>query len=136
MKKPTIKLLTLCIAFAATTFISCKKDASTPPPTYNIEGQWSGSSGTGSGAQNTYYSLTFKSGGLLTVESNNVVNPSVAFGTWGIAGDSVKGTYTYQIGSGTYSFAGKYSSSSDQITGTWGSGTNAYNLGTFTVGKK
>ena len=130
-------MLSVCIALATTTFISCKKDDVTiPAPTYNIEGQWSGASGSGSGSQTTYYAVTFKSGGLLTVESNSIVSPSVAFGTWGVIGDSVKGTYTYQIGSGTYSMAAKYLSSSDQITGTWGSGTNAYNGGTFSASKK
>jgi hypothetical protein len=137
MKKTTIKMLTVCIALATTTFISCKKDDVTiPDPTYNLEGQWSGASGTGSGSQTNYYALTFKSGGFLTVESNSVVSPSVAFGSWGIIGDSVKATYTYQIGSGTYSMAAKYTSNSDQITGTWGVGTNAYNGGSFTVTKK
>jgi hypothetical protein len=133
MKKHQFSMLPVIAALLAFTFVSCDKD---DDPVYALQGAWVGNYGNGSTPPATFFAANFKSGGNVTIEANNAASPSVAFGTWTQVGDSVKATYTYQIGSGTYSLAAKYTSSSNQMTGTWGSGTNAYNGGQISLTKQ
>ena len=120
--------LTLLI-FAA----SCSK--SNTSASTSLEGKWTGNYHGGPGPVN-YYSLTFKSGGSLLVQSDNSTTPNSANGTWTLSGDSVRATYTFVTSSLTYSIAGKYSASSNTMDGTIGNGLNTSGVFVFNVVKE
>lgn len=126
----TLGLITVFFA------VSCSKSDTVPPASTTIEGKWVGNQNSGVGSALFYFSLDFKANGILVASANSAVNPDIANGTWSLAGDSVRATYTYAGSSITHSLAGKFSSASNVITGTIGLGTNTAGLGFFTVVKQ
>ena len=116
------------VLFAA----SCSKSDPTPVTNSSAEGIWTG--GYSYGGPSYYFLLNLKAGGALVVEANSSTSPDIANGTWSLVADSVRATFTYIGGaSGTYSLAGKYSTSSKIMNGTLGLGTNTTGVGTFSV---
>ena len=127
----------LFVAFIATValFFSCKKSNPAVPTVTPAEGSWVGNYSSGGGSQTFYYAFQFNAGGAVVVKANDAILPSVANGTWTIAADSIRSTYTYNPG-GTFSMIGKYDGKSNTIVGTWGSGTDNKGGGTFTIVKQ
>ena len=121
------------IIFAA----SCSKDdnyGGGGTANTGIEGKWSGNYNNGLGGPINYFAITFQSGGSLVVNANSSATPDVANGNWYVSADSVRGSFTYLTGAGTsYSFAGKYSTSSNTIVGTLGLGANTAGAGVFSI---
>ena len=114
---------------------SCSKSDTTPATSYTIVGKWDGSY-VGAGGPSHFYTLNFKTGGSFAVDSSNVSITDLAAGTWVLATDSVRATYTYLSGgAGTYSLAGKYSADFKTMIGTFGPGSNTTGSGTFSVTK-
>lgn len=115
---------------------SCKKSDTTPTPV-TAEGKWVGNYNSGLGGPVYYFALNFKTGGVLDVEANSAGSPDIATGTWNLASDSIRGTFTYLAGTmSTYSFAGKYLSNSNLMNGTLGLGVNTAGAGIFSVTKQ
>ena len=116
--------------------VSCKKNEATPAPV-SAEGKWVGNYHSGLGGPVNYFALNFKTGGVLDVEANSAGSPDVARGTWNLASDSIRGSFTYLAGTmSTYSFATKYSSNSNIMNGTLGTGVNSAGAGIFSVTKQ
>ncbi|MGB5006204.1 MAG: hypothetical protein WBO39_04655 [Ferruginibacter sp.] len=133
MKK---NLLLLIPALALVFFVaSCSKD-DTPPPANTTEGKWNGTYTLNGGGAPAYFSVNFKSGGALDVAANNATTPDLGTGSYTVAGDSVKGTFTYTVGIGIiYNFAGKYSSGNSVITGSIGISPSYSDNATFSITK-
>lgn len=102
----------------------------------SLEGKWTGNYHGGPGTPVNFYSLTFNAGGSLVVQSDNSATPNIANGTWTLAGDSVRATYTYASTAVTFSLAGRYSASSNTMNGTIGNGFSTSGIFTFTVVKE
>jgi hypothetical protein len=114
---------------------SCSKD-DPAPQTATVTGKWVGLS-TAPVGPSRYLALTFNSGGSLLVEANNPTTPDLANGTWVMAGDSVKASFTYTTSGGsTFSLAGKYITNATTMEGTIGSGSSTSGLSTFSVTKQ
>ena len=114
---------------------SCSKSNTTPPVNTTAEGKWVG--GFSIAGPSRYFAATFKTGGVILIETNSSTVPDIANGTWSLVADSVRATYTYVGGTAaTFSIAGKYSSSSAIMEGTIGPGTSTTGAGTFTVIKE
>jgi hypothetical protein len=116
--------------------ISCTKSDTTPPASTTPEGKWVGFI-TYVGGPSRYFAVTFKSGGVVLVEANSDTAPDIANGTWSMASDSVRATFTYVGGTAaTFSMAGKYSSSSKIMDGTIGTGSSTSGSAVFTATKQ
>jgi hypothetical protein len=133
MKK---SLLLLIPALAMVFFVaSCSKEDT--PPANTTEGKWNGTYTLNGGGSPGYFSLNFKSGGALDVAANNATTPDLGTGTYTVAGDSVKGQFTYTVGIGIiYLFAGRYSSNNSVITGTIGISPSYNDNATFSITKQ
>lgn len=117
--------------------VSCSKDdPATPAAT--PEGKWVGTGqyGTTPGNPTYAFTVTFKANGTVDVIGNNNVAIDTAAGTWQLVQDSVKATYTYAAASAIYTLSGKYSASSNVMTGTIGLGTATTGVGIFTITKQ
>jgi hypothetical protein len=134
MKKSLLILIpTLALVFFVA---SCSKE-DTPPPANTTEGKWNGTYTINGGGSTNYFSLNFKSGGALDVAANNATTPDLGTGTYTVAGDSVKGSFTYTVGIGIiYQFAGKYSSNNSVINGTIGIAPSYNDNATFSITKQ
>lgn len=116
---------------------SCSKSSDYGSNNSSVEGKWTGNYGSGVGTSVNYFSVTFNSGGALSVEANSSSTPSLATGTWYISGNTVTANYTFVSGSvGTYSLAGTYTSGSSTMTGTLGTGTSTSGYAVFSVTKQ
>ncbi len=110
---------------------SCSKNDTTPPANTTVEGKWVGSFTYFLGVSH-YFALTFRTNNVVLVEANSA--PDIANGTWSLAGDSVRATFTYVGGTAsTYTIAGKYSGSSIVMDGTIGDGASTNGAGFFSV---
>lgn len=129
----TIKFLSIAIVTVLSLSFCSKSD----PEQYALEGNWKGTyTPNGSGTAN-YFSMNFQSGGSMTLEANSVSSPELATGTYTIVGDSVKGTFTYNIGIGIiYNFSGGYSANSNVINGTIGISPSYNDNASFSVTKQ
>lgn len=123
----------ITVFFAA----SCSKSGTTYPPPGGTspQGNWVGDR-TGLGGPTFYFALNLQANGVLVVSDNSAVNPDIANGTWSLVADSVRATYTYTGSSATYSIAGKYTTTSNIISGTIGLGTSTTGAGVFSVTKQ
>ncbi|MBK9530751.1 MAG: hypothetical protein IPO42_02930 [Chitinophagaceae bacterium] len=133
MKK---NLLLLIPALALVFFVaSCSKD-DTPPPANTTEGKWNGTYTLNGGSQLCFYSINFKTSGALDIIGEQSTPLDNGTGSYTVAGDSVKGLFTYTVGIGIiYNFAGKYSSGNSVITGTIGISPSYTDNATFSITK-
>lgn len=116
---------------------SCSKSDTPPPPGGSSpEGKWTGGHHNGIGGPIFDFSLNLKANGVLEVSDNSVSVVDIANGSWNLVADSVRATYTYAGTSATYSLAGKYTTSSNIMNGTIGSGTSTTGAGVFSVTKQ
>ncbi len=117
---------------------ACSKSdpGQSPASSYSLDGKWTGTYNNGAGGPVNYFALTFKSGGALVVHANNSLTPDIANGTWALAGDTVKATYTYTGSSAIYALEAKYSSSSNIMPGTVGLSPAVTGEAVFSVTKQ
>ncbi len=134
------KLLFAAVLFTAFA-TSCKKESCPTPtaPTYPVEGAWYGKYGSGTGAQNSGFSMIVETGGtVLIADGNNVSGvtaSSRATGTWTLTGNVFKATYTYPGGSALYIIA-NFNNVGKLEAGTWGTTIAATNGGTWFMDRK
>ena len=125
-------LFGLSILIAA---FSCSKSDTNTPAANTITGKWNGSI-TGAGGPSRLITFNFKTGGSFAVDSSSTSITELAVGTWTLAADSARATFTYLNGIlGTYSIAGKYSADFTTMTGTQGINSQTSGYGTFAVAK-
>lgn len=119
---------------------SCKKSSpEAPAPTYALEGSWVGGYGLGTSAPTVFYIVHFRSDGTVIVESDDATNTRFGRGTWTLTGNDIRFRYTIFSPvppADMFSVAGKYNSTSNIITGTFGFGTSTTNRGTIRIVKK
>ena len=133
--KRIITLTALLIGFS---IISCKKDDATNTAPASPQGKWVGTAqyGTSPGGTPYFFSLNLKADGTVDIVGNNNTAADNATGNWALVQDSVKVTYTYVTGTITYSLAGRYSASSNTMTGTIGFGLQTSGSGLFNVNRQ
>ena len=115
---------------------SCSKSDTTPPANSTPQGNWVGGQNNNIGGPVFYFALNLKANGVLVVSANSATAPDIANGTWSLVADSVRATYTFVGSSATYSLAGKYSTSSNIMAGTFGVGSSTTGSGVFSVTKQ
>ena len=114
---------------------SCSKSDPGPTNTNTVVGKWDGSITPNVGPSHLF-TLNFKTGGSFAVDSSSASFTDLATGTWVLATDSVRATYTFLTGgSGTYSLAGNYSSDFKTMNGTIGVGSSTSGYAIFSVAK-
>ncbi len=131
-----MKNLILILTIFTTVFFisSCKKS---DPEMYTLQGKWTGTYTNAGGGTANYFSMDFQGGGALKIEANSAVTPDLANGSYQLVGDSVQGAFIYTVGIGiNYSFSGKFSTSSNIISGTIGIVPNNTGSAVFTVTKQ
>ncbi|MBC7850332.1 MAG: hypothetical protein H7Y31_11380 [Chitinophagaceae bacterium] len=137
MKSLSLTIMAIAVLFAATTFVSCKKEttpAVIPPVANTIEGSWKGKYGTGNEAPDEYFAFTIAKNGELSVFSGNENAPTSAKGTWTLEDNVLKGKYKYGNLFIEYTFAAKYDAEAKTLNGSWGIGDKE--SGTFSLDKK
>ena len=131
--KTTFIISAIVLAFAA----GCSKTTNIVPAATlagEYYGQWS--SAPGSAPTQPWY-FKIRADHTMVIASTDTDTYSVADSTYYLVpGDSIKCTYRYIHASNTFTIIGKPNSNYSFISGTWGSGSNAYNGGTFFMGRK
>jgi hypothetical protein len=136
-KKIKMKKMILAAVLFTALFTSCKKSDTCPTPTYPIEGSWYGKYGTGTATPASGYSMVVEPGGSVTVaDGATITTSSKASGTWTLAGNVFKATYTYSGGGATYSIQANFNNAGKLESGTWGPGTNVSGSGTWFMDRK
>lgn len=133
------KLFFVIPAFALLLFAtSCSKDDPATQSNVTVVGKWMGTGqyGTAAGSPTYPFTLTFKTDGSVDIIGNDNSGPSTGNGTWQLVQDSIKGTYSYTSGFAVYNYSGKFSTSSNVITGTIGLGASSTGIGLFSVTKQ
>jgi hypothetical protein len=99
-----------------------------------VAGTWVGTySVTGSQALFDYTLILFPGDSILAVDGLDPDASPVAAGTWSRNGATIRATYSYVVGGGTYSLSGSLGPSDSALTGTWGAGENPIGGGAFSV---
>ncbi len=131
-------LIFMPVVLAIFLFSSCKKDDTTPPANSSPVGTWNGSGqyGTGAGAPQYAFTLTFKANGSVDIVGNNSTAIDNATGTWQLVQDSVKATYKYLSSSANYTLSAKYNATSNVMVGTIGLSPTTSGVGLFSVTKQ
>ncbi len=132
----------LFFAFMLVVIAGCTKEKITnivPPAT--LDGEWYGLYGSSTNAPKYNWYFKIRADRTMKIAVNDTTTASVADSTYFIVpGDSIRCTYTYRNPAGqnlgTYSFIGKANSNFSFISGSWGNGNNAYDGGTFFMGRK
>ncbi len=136
MKKNTFSLVT-ALLLSLLIVTSCNKDDTTPTASSTPQGTWIGTGQYGTSAGNPTYAFTInlKAGGIVAIVGNNNTSTDNATGTWALVADSVKATYQYTSSSAIYKLSGKFSTSSNIMTGTIGLDPVTSGVGIFTVSR-
>jgi hypothetical protein len=112
-----------------TTWTACKKEKDDAG--FNVNGIWQGSL-TQVGQEGAgVFKFELKSNG--TIERLKNTGEVVAFGTWQMAGDSLKATYTYTTSPTVVNLKGVLNSSTKQLSGKW---ANSSEQGSWMADKK
>lgn len=119
---------------------SCSKSDSPAPTPEKIDGYWVGQYGRGSSAPTLPYMILFRENRTLRVYAGDAdsTRASKAEGTYVREGGLLTVRYTYISGafSGTYAARGNLNSAGNQLTGTYGSGTNTEGGGSFSLTRR
>jgi hypothetical protein len=119
--------------------ISCKKDSTTTPVTYPIQGLWIGTYQVNGmpGLGSQYYSFIIKPDGTILVESEGASAKYYSRGTWTLSGTTLNTTVTsfsYPAGNRptTQTGTATFSNTGTLTGGVW-SNTGTSLTGTFTL---
>ena len=122
---------------------ACKKETKiineVPNPT--LSGEWFGLYGANltSIPNNPYYFL-IRPDNTIKISGTDTSTLYVADSSYKVTGDTLRSTYTYRLkngtSAGTYTIAARFLSNYSFMSGTWGYGSNAYNGGSFFMGRK
>ncbi len=116
--------------------ISCSKSDTLPPSVTTLAGNWEGYQSNGFGGPLNYFAISFQANGTLVVSANSPTSPDLANGNWTLVTDSVRASFTYTVSALSYTLVGKYTSGTNSISGTLGSGTSTTGAGVFSLTKK
>jgi len=126
----------LLISIAILSIYSCKKD-SKPEKRTSPVGYWKGFYGSGTNPQTQNYSWLFRSDGTIRVysQSADTSGGSKAEGNYTVVGTTITTQYTYISGpiTGTFSTNSVVDEEFENLSGTYGSGTNTSGGGTFSL---
>jgi len=124
-----MKILTTAVIalFTAATFIGCKKESISTPPSFTIEGKWEGTTGSGG-----YFGMNIKSGGGL--ERLSASGSVAATGNWELNGNSLSGSYHFPSSNTDVSFNATVNKAQNTFSGTWSN--SGGEQGTMTASKK
>ena len=111
------------------TWTACKKEKD--DGAFNVNGVWQGTL-TQVGQEGAgLFKFELKSNGTIErIKSNGEV---VAFGTWQLAGDSLKATYTYTTSPTVVNLKGVLNKKTNNLSGKW---ANSSEQGSWTADKK
>lgn len=99
-----------------------------------VAGTWVGSyTVAGSDAVFDYTLIFFRGDSMKAVDGLNPASQPIAVGHWSREGATIRATYSYPIGAGTYSLEGVLGSSDSELAGTWGAGESTAGGGAFSV---
>jgi len=99
-----------------------------------VAGTWVGSyTVAGSDAVFDYTLIFFRGDSMKAVDGLDPASQPIAVGHWSRDGATIRASYSYPVGAGTYSLQGVLGSSDSELTGTWGAGENTAGGGAFSV---
>jgi hypothetical protein len=132
MKVLKIALIAL---FVPVLFAACSKDKTENSSESAIMGRWIGAYGFDNDNPNVYYSLNFKSGGVIEeVNSNGQV---IGSGTWEMNGNTITAHYAWLPPStATFSIVAGYYPSQGKLLGNWGYDASATDGGLWEMTKQ
>lgn len=114
---------------------ACSKTDTNTGTANTLEGKWESTITRPVGPSNIL-TFNFKAGGTFTVDASSTSTTSLATGTWVLATDSVRATYSYLDGTtGTFSMAGKPSADFKTMNGTIGTGNSTSGYAVFMATK-
>lgn len=129
-----LKITMIALMFSGI-FMACSKDNDGNSNPVSIEGRWVGKYGNGSANPSIYYSLNFKSGGI--IEEYNSSDQKLGEGTWEMTGNTITAHYNWlPPNSSSYTIVAAFNSSQGKLLGNWGYGNNATNGGLFEMTKQ
>jgi hypothetical protein len=99
-----------------------------------VAGTWVGSyTVAGSDAVFDYTLIFFQGDSMKAVDGLDPTSQPIAVGHWSREGATIRASYSYPIGAGTYSLEGVLGSSDSELAGTWGAGESTIGGGAFSV---
>jgi hypothetical protein len=111
------------------TWTACKKEKD--DGAFKVNGVWQGTL-TQVGQEGAgFFKFELKSNG--TIERIKSTGEVVAFGTWQLAGDSLKATYTYTTSPTVVNLKGVLNKNTNNLSGKW---ANSSEQGSWTADKK
>lgn len=128
--------IALIALFTSGIFVACKKEKTENPknPAQAIEGKWVGKYGFGNDVPGIYFSLNFKSGGVIEeISSNGEVKGT---GTWEMTGNTITAHYTWFSNQQPFSIVAAFYASTGKILGNWGFGSSATDGGLWEMTKQ
>lgn len=127
--------IALIALFTSGIFVACKKEKTEKPenPAQSIEGTWVGKYGFGNDAPSIYFSLKFKSGGVIEeIGSSGEVKGT---GTWEMTGNTITAHYSYVSNQNSFSLVAAFDASTGKLLGNWGYGSSATDGGLWEMTK-
>ncbi len=124
--------------FICMTIISCKKDkATTTDPTPAYIGFWTGKYGIGTNRPTFDYAMLLKTNGVFRIYEGADTASAVKYeGNYTVAGTNFTGTYNLLGGGIQYTTVAGFNALFTGLDGTFGSGTNSTNGGSYTLVKQ
>ena len=118
-------------------FSACSKDSDSTPSTTTFQGLWQGKFGNDNDAPSVFFSLKFKTGGVLEeIDTDGSVKGT---GTYTIDNNNIVTGHTVNIKApvgNKYSYVAAFYPSQGKILGNWGFGNSGTNGGLFELTTK
>ncbi len=116
---------------------SCKKDTPVADTTPVYAGFWKGKYGTGTNRPTLDYAMLLKSNGTFRIYDGADTATAIKYeGSFAVSGTDFTGTYNLTGGGIQYSTIAGFNAQFTAMDGTYGSGTNATNGGTYVLTKQ
>ena len=99
-----------------------------------VAGTWVGSyTVAGSDAVFDYTLIFFKGDSMKAIDGLDPASHPIAVGHWSREGATIRASYSYSVGAGTYSLQGVFGTTESELTGTWGAGESTVGGGACSV---
>ncbi len=132
------KFLTVLAILTATVLIttSCKKDTTVTEPTPTYIGYWKGKYGPGTNRPTLDYAMLLKTNGSFRIYEGTDTATAVKYeGSYTVTGTNFTGTYNLVGGGIQYTTLAGFNAQFTSMDGTYGSGTNTSNGGSYVLNK-
>ena len=127
--------IALIALFVSGLFVACSKDKKENPSESSIIGKWEGKYGFDNDNPSIYYSLNFKSSGV--IEEMNSTGQVIGSGTWQMSGNTITAHYAwYPPSTATFSIVAAYDGSHGKLLGNWGYDASATDGGLWEMTKQ